>query len=212
MVVVLSPYLSAGFVFNGPKFQHYKLVHPVVTNEIDTKHQAVYAAHSKMLDVWVTLTSFMLLVSNAFAVLTFGIFLLSDFIGLPVIGMVGTLLGLLQLPLIIPGLTLLAGYVTWVLTYFKVAIPAFLVTVTDFMPKIIDILKGFSARTGHNIDIAKILSDKYTLPGDLGSHSGSMIALYSLPLAVVLSFLTVFLLNVRFLIIGMPEPTKEKPE
>ena len=118
--------------------------------------------------------------------MTVGIFFLSTFIGLPLIGMLGSLCGLLLLPMIIPGVCTMAGYISWCFAYFGATIPGLLVTCTDFMPQIISFLEA------NLVPVTKTVSEN------------QMLCFAALPAMVAIPLATMILMNIRFVVIGFP--------
>jgi hypothetical protein len=226
MLVIASPYLSAGFFLAGPKFQEYKNIHPMVTAEIDTKHAAVYSANTEMLTTWVTLCSFLSVVAFGFTLISTVLWFFGSFIPLPLVGMLGMPLMLLQLPLIVPGVCCLGGYITWVLAYFGQTPPALLVTVTGFMPEIIKFCEtnpqmiqifgpGIVTKLSTMLVSAVPLPAGVTIPAAFAGLAAKLpVCLAVTPVSMAIAFVQGVLINFKLMLFPpkAPEVPKQKTQ
>merc|ERR1712224_650505 len=149
------------------------------------------------------LTSIMNLAQAAFALVGFAVFFLGVFLGIPLIGKLGMLFNLLQLPLIVPGIFCLFGYISWCLAYFKIAIPAFMMTVNNLIPEVLQFLEPMLNEGLGQVKPGMTYKSVF--------NENPMLGLYA-PLAMVaLSTLSGVLINLKYMVVS-PPAAKSKTE
>merc|ERR1711907_84217 len=125
------------------------------------------------------------------AVANFVVFIFSSLLGLPLVGRLGTIIGLVTLVLLIPGFYVLMGYVAWVLAYFSVDIPEFIDNTSKHIPKVIGMM------------------DKNEIPVTKTVTENSMWGLYSPFISLGFTYLSLVLVHLKMALFP-PPPEKTK--